>query len=149
MGRAEHYRGSRTHGHGKKARRGAGKRGGRGQAGAYKHRKMWMRKVYGHDYSGKYGFKRHPSLRTDKRIINVGEVARRWGRPGETISVDLTEMGYDKLLGTGKVPVSLAITVPEASPKAMEKVEAAGGEVLTTGAAQGAGEKADGSPSKE
>ena len=146
MGRAEHYRGSRTHGHGKKARRGAGKRGGRGRAGAYKHRKMWMRKVFGHDYSGKYGFKRHPSLSTEKTIINVGEVARRWGKPGERTEVDLAGMGYDKLLGTGKVSVPLVIVVPEASPGAIGKVEAAGGEVRTD--APGAGKAADDGPSE-
>ena len=129
MGRTEKFRGSRTHGHGMKARRGAGKRGGKGKAGAWKHRKMWIRRVYGPNYAGKYGFKRHPSIRRTWKIINVGEVADRWGKPGETVEIDLSEAGYDKLLGTGNVSVPLVITVAEASPKAIEKIEAAGGEV--------------------
>lgn len=154
MGRTYRFRGARTHGHGKKARRGAGKRGGRGKAGAFKHRKMWIRKVYGKHYAGKYGFKRHPSLRTVKRTINIGEVAERWGRPGERIEVDLAVMGYDKLLGGGRVEVELAITVPEAAPRAVEKVETAGGEVRTTAdeagaAAPGGGTDGEGQPRED
>ena len=43
--------------------------------------------------------------------------------------VDLTKLGYDKLLGTGQVTKKLEITVKYASPKALEKVNAAGGKI--------------------
>ena len=44
-------------------------------------------------------------------------------------SIDLTEMGYDKLLGSGRIDRALNITVGSASARAIEKVEAAGGSV--------------------
>ena len=39
-------------------------------------------------------------------------------------------MGYDKLLGTGSTTQSYKLTISSASAKAVEKVEAAGGEIL-------------------
>ena len=130
MGRTYRFRGSRYNGHGKKARRGAGKRGGRGKAGAFKHRKMWIRKTFGKHYAGKYGFKRHPSLTIRPETINVGEVAEHWGDAGE---VDLSEHGFEKLLGSGSINSAIKITVKTAVPSAIEKVEAAGGSVETAG----------------
>ena len=44
-------------------------------------------------------------------------------------SINLTEMGYDKLLGSGRIDRALNITVGSASARAIEKVEAAGGSV--------------------
>ena len=41
----------------------------------------------------------------------------------------LGEMGYDKLLGKGRIDRAINITVAEASARAIEKVEAAGGSV--------------------
>ena len=38
VSKTDKYRGSRTHGRGKKAGRGAGKRGGKGNAGLLKHK---------------------------------------------------------------------------------------------------------------
>ncbi len=38
-------------------------------------------------------------------------------------------MGYDKLLGRGSIDRAIEITVREASARAIEKVEAAGGSV--------------------
>jgi large subunit ribosomal protein L15 len=131
MGRTNRNRGSRYNGHGKKARRGAGKRGGRGKAGAFKHRKMWIRKTFGKNYAGKYGFKRHPSLTIPPVTINVGEVAERWGSGGKTVDVDLTEHGIEKLLGGGRIDSAMNIKVSEAVPTAITKVEEAGGSVET------------------
>ena len=44
-------------------------------------------------------------------------------------SINLSEMGYDKLLGKGRIDRAIHITVAEASARAIEKVEAAGGSV--------------------
>lgn len=124
VSRTNKFRGSRYHGRGKKAGRGAGKRGGRGNAGLNKH-KVMTRLKYMPGHWGMHGFNRHPSLRTVNSSINVkvvSEIAQ-----GEKI--DLTEMGYDKLLGSGQISKPLHIIVKEASSKAIEKVEAAGGSV--------------------
>ena len=62
-----------THGRGKKAGRGAGLRGGRGNAGLLKHRHMYMTK-YMPDHFGRHGFKRPQSVIKKEKIINVGQL---------------------------------------------------------------------------
>ena len=59
--------------------------------------------------------------------INLGKVAEI----AEGDSINLTEMGFDKLLGRGSIDRALSITVNEASAKAIQKVEAAGGSIET------------------
>ncbi len=46
--------------------------------------------------------------------------------------MDLAAAGVDKLLGGGKVKVKLEVTVPAATPRAVHKVEEAGGSVVQT-----------------
>ena len=72
-----------------------------------------------------HGFNRHPGLRVVNSSVNVGEVCEI----SEGDSINLTEMGFDKLLGRGRIDRPLQITVREASARAIEKVEAAGGSV--------------------
>jgi large subunit ribosomal protein L15 len=124
VSRTNKFRGSRYHGRGKKAGRGAGKRGGRGNAGINKHRLM-TRLKYMPGHLGMFGFNRHPSLRSINVSINVQEVQNL--TDGD--SIDLGEAGYDKLLGKGRIDRAVHITVAEASARAIEKVEAAGGSV--------------------
>ena len=125
VSRTNKFRGrSRYHGRGKKAGRGAGKRGGRGNAGINKHRLM-TRLKYMPGHWGMYGFNRHPSLRNVNVSINLQQVQEL----AEGDSIDLSEMGYDKLLGKGRIDRAINITVAEASARAIEKVEAAGGSV--------------------
>jgi large subunit ribosomal protein L15 len=45
--------------------------------------------------------------------------------------IDLTSMGYAKLLGTGKLTKALSVKVESASKSAIEKIEQAGGKILT------------------
>ncbi len=125
VSRTNKFRGrSRYHGRGKKAGRGAGKRGGRGNAGINKHRLM-TRLKYMPGHWGMHGFNRHPSLRSVNISINVQGVQDL----AEGDSIDLSELGYDKLLGKGRIDRAIHITVAEASSRAIEKVEAAGGSV--------------------
>ena len=125
VSRTNKFRGrSRYHGRGKKAGRGAGLRGGRGNAGINKHRLM-TRLKYMPGHWGMHGFNRHPKLRNVNVSINLLEVSQM----AEGDSIDLTEMGYDKLLGSGRIDRALNITVGSTSARAIEKVEAAGGSV--------------------
>ena len=127
VSRTNKFRGrSRYHGRGKKAGRGAGKRGGRGNAGLNKHRVM-TRLKYMPGHWGRHGFNRHPGLRVVNSSINLGQVAEI----AEGDSIDLSEMGFDKLLGRGSIDRALTIKVAEASAKAIQKVEAAGGSIET------------------
>ena len=112
MSKANKHRGRcRTHGRGHKAGRGAGKRGGRGNAGMNKHRVM-TRIKYMPGHWGMHGFNRDPSLRTVYVTCNVSDL-ERMADGGD--SVNLTEMGIDKLLGSGRISTALTVTVEELS----------------------------------
>ena len=115
-----------THGRGKKAGRGSGLRGGRGNAGLLKHRYMYMLKNMP-DHFGRHGFKRPKSIVKKDRIINVGDLEERF--PGKK-TINLTDEGFDKLLGGGKITTKIKITVSSASEKAVEKINEQGGEVI-------------------
>jgi|TARA_B110000263_G_scaffold162674_1_gene141560 large subunit ribosomal protein L15 len=128
VSRTNKFRGSRYHGRGKKAGRGAGKRGGRGNAGINKHRVM-TRIKYMPGHWGMHGFNRDPSLRVVNVSINLQEVEEM----ADGKSINLSELGFDKLLGKGRITKSLNIIVNEASSLAVKKVEAAGGSVTLGG----------------
>jgi len=117
-----------THGRGKKGGRGAGLRGGRGNAGLLKHKYMYMLK-YMPDHFGRHGFKRPQSILKKDITINVGELEEKF--PGKK-NIDLSKEGVDKLLGSGIVNSSIKIKVGSASQKAMDKVKEKGGEVALT-----------------
>ncbi|MCA1820061.1 MAG: uL15 family ribosomal protein [Halobacteriales archaeon] len=132
-GRAKKFRGNHTHGRGKKAGRGAGLRGGRGRAGANKHRYLMLQLLGGkHEHTraipwGRVGFKYRTRTGNPKpETLNVGDLALRF--PGAH-EVDLVAAGYGKLLGSGEIAHKVAVKVDQASPGAIEKVKAAGGAV--------------------
>ena len=127
---------SRTRGRGHKKGRGAGLRGGRGNAGCHKTKRIMYERV-GRVW-GRHGFKRPQTVVMANNAINlkaIEENAAKWidqgnaAKNGKTISIDLKGMGYDKLLGTGVPSQAYKITINAASTKAVEKIEAAGGEV--------------------
>ncbi len=94
-----------------------------------KHRVM-TRIKYMPNHWGMHGFNRDPSLRNVSVTLNVGQLEEM---AAGADSIDLTELGIDKLLGSGRISSSLTVTVESASAKAVEKVEAAGGTVETDG----------------
>ncbi len=140
--RTKKLRGSRTHGRGKKHGRGKGCRGGSGNAGLHKHKFKWMLK-YDPDHFGAHGFVRHAQDTEPETAIDLEELLARLptmkaagsaSKSGDAWVVDLTKAGIDKLLGSGRAPIPLNITVASATEKAIEKVAAAGGEVHTASA---------------
>tara|TARA_B100000902_G_scaffold86415_1_gene90615 strand:+ start:3776 stop:4198 length:423 start_codon:yes stop_codon:yes gene_type:complete len=130
--------GSRTRGRGHKKGRGAGLRGGRGNAGCHKTKRIMYERV-GRVW-GAHGFKRPQTVVMANNAINLKvleESAADWvdqgnaSKKGKTVSIDLKKMGYDKLLGTGVPSQAYKITISAASAKAVEKIEAAGGEIIS------------------
>jgi large subunit ribosomal protein L15 len=119
------FRGSMTHGRGKKGGRGAGLRGGRGNAGLLKHRYMYMLKNMP-DHFGRSGFTRHHGISKRDKTINVGQLEEKFTGQKD---IDLTKEGFDKLLGGGKINSSLKIRVKAASQKAIDKIAEKKGEV--------------------
>ncbi|MDD5177735.1 MAG: uL15 family ribosomal protein [Candidatus Nanoarchaeia archaeon] len=125
--------GKRTHFHGAaKKWRGAGNRGGRGMAGTGKRadqKKPTILKLYGNTYFGRFGFKTHTHV--DIKFINLSDVQKLIEKTNKT-DINLTELGYDKLLGKGYILKKVSITVDSASKKAIAKVEEKGGKVKTS-----------------
>ncbi|HHT76102.1 MAG TPA: uL15 family ribosomal protein [Methanomassiliicoccaceae archaeon] len=135
--RTNKFRGRRTHGRGKKAGRGAGIRGGHGNAGLHKHKTISVLK-YDPKHFGRYGFKRPQKMVSAKITLNVGDLEQRLEeflkqgfavKEDDKVKVNLTNMGVDKLLGFGKISNSYEVVVAEYSAKALEKLEAAGGSI--------------------
>jgi large subunit ribosomal protein L15 len=122
-------RGSRTHGYGRIGQhRDAGSKGQR-KVGRHKH--LWSYVVtHEPDYFGKKGFTSRQSLKRRENTINITQLSQLPVENG-TAHIDLTSMGYTKLLGTGKIAKPLTITVAACSKTAAEKVEKAGGKILT------------------
>ncbi len=127
-------RGHRTMGWGAKTQhRDRGKEGGR-QVGMHKHKWSWLVK-YGKDWYGKHGFvnpttqeKSAISLRQLSEMISNGKIQVET-RDGKAF-VDLTKLGYEKLLGGGNLNMSLVVKVAAATEQAKSKIEKAGGQLI-------------------
>jgi len=139
VSRTEKFRGKRTHGRGHKSGRGAGIRGGRGNAGLLKHKYMSVILHMPPNYFGRHGFKRPQSVVSSNVVINLNSIEEKIQqfiesgsatKDGDIYRINLTELGYDKLLGTGTINIPVEITVHSASLGAVSKVEAAGGKVI-------------------
>jgi len=126
-------RGSRTHGYGRIGQhRDAGSKGQR-KVGRHKH--LWSYVVtHEPDYFGKHGFTSPQSLKRKENTINIKQLsnlaAETTVEKGKT-PVNLTSLGYTKLLGTGKIAKPLTVTVASCSKSAEEKIKKAGGQVVT------------------
>jgi len=135
-------RGSHTHGWGcKKKHRGGGSKGGKGMAGTGKRKNTkwtWTIK-YAPDHLGKRGFHRPKAVQYIPKTINLSDIDENlqlfldmgvaYEEEGKII-VDVTQLGVDKVLGSGKLTRPLTIKAYYVTPKAEEKIKAAGGEVL-------------------
>ena len=125
-------RGSRTHGYGRVGQhRDAGSKGQR-KVGRHKH--LWSY-VTAHepDYFGKKGFTSPQSLKRKENPINIKQLTELVAKaPDENneMRINLTLIGYTKLLGAGKLTKPLIITVSSCSKTAAEKVKKAGGQIL-------------------
>ncbi len=128
--RTKKFRGLRTHGRGIKAGRGAGKQGGRGNAGLHKYKFKSML-IYAPDHFGRHGFKRPPEIVVRPTSLNVGELdsfvpvleaARAVVRVGDTLVADLSKAGVDRLLGGGSTEKTWRVYVRHATKHAAEKV---------------------------
>ena len=108
-----------------KKRRGAGNRGGRGRSGSGK-RGDQKKPSYWADKPTK-GFS--SKTRTRSRAINLKDIELILLKK-KTQEIDLKQIGFDKLLGAGSITCKVSIKAQAASPKAVEKVMKAGGQVI-------------------
>jgi large subunit ribosomal protein L15 len=122
-------RGSRTCGYGmSKKHRGGGSRGGRGNAGMLKHKKTWMVK-YDPDHFGRKGFKVPVKAKNVIKAITLRDLdilARKLGKS----EIDVSELGYDKILSKGTLTQPLTIKAKKVVERARKKIEESGGKVV-------------------
>jgi len=122
-------RGSRTQGFGRIGQhRDSGSKGYR-KVGRHKH--LWSQVCNDPTLKfGKNGFTSPKSLHTKVNTINLIQLDQMAKQTNQT-EINLTEMGYTKLLGTGKITQALTITIPTASKTATQKITDAGGKLTT------------------
>lgn len=132
-------RGQRSAGYGfTKGHRAAGQRGGKGMAGSKKHHYIKLMIENPH-YFGKWGFKRPQKLLENIVVLNIGEIDESADRlvekgiatmTGKRYNIDVSKLGIDKILGSGKVTRKLNLTgVQSITNLAREKVTGIGGTI--------------------
>jgi large subunit ribosomal protein L15 len=119
------FRGSRTQGYGRIGQhRDSGSKGNR-KVGRHKH--LWSKIVTTDPgYFGKNGFTSPQSIHRVENTINLHKLDQL----ATGASINLTELGYTKLLGTGKITKALTVEVPAASKSAAQKIQEAGGKII-------------------
>ena len=130
------FRGSRTHGWGQIGQhRASGHKGGLGQSGLHKHLYSTLLKFdpdhFGHDST----HPPHPNI--IKKWASVRELDDLYAKHGKLEGnrklIDLTSLGYDKLLGGGQVKNAYLVKVEQYTASAEDKIKKVGGEVLVVG----------------
>ncbi len=129
-------RGTRTVGWGRVSQhRKSGQKGGR-KAGRHKHLWSYVLK-YEPDYFCKKGF--YSPRRKKINAINVGELEdlaknlstkKSLEERNGMAFLDLDNLGYNKLLGTGNVAKPISVKVASYSQSAAKKIEDAGGKLI-------------------
>lgn len=130
----------RAHGWGsRKKHRGKGHKGGAGKSGHGKRTNPKQPSIWKDTkYFGKYGFKRKSAKihinplnikHLDEKIEKLVE-SKIAKKEKDVYTVNLEELGFNKLLGSGKINKKIIITAQYASKKAIEAVENAGGKVI-------------------
>ncbi len=133
------YRGSTTHGGGsRKKRRGSGSRGGVGRAGSGK-RASHKKRHFSIGTSGFLPRRDVLQIKAKECALNLEDLTPQKidalvaqgsaQKNGDTVFIDLTSLGYTKLLGSGKCFGKFHLLISSWSSSAEEKVKAAGGEV--------------------
>ena len=119
------FRGTRTQGYGRIGQhRDSGSKGNRR---VRRHKHLWSKVVTSQpNYFGKHGFTSPQSKNRIESTINL----KKLDQLSTGAEINLTKLGYTKLLGAGKITKALTIQVAAASKSAQAKVEEAGGKLI-------------------
>ncbi len=127
------FRGSRTHGWGQIGQhRASGHKGGLGKSGLHKHLYSTLLKFdpdhFGHDST----HPPHPNIiKKWASVRDLDDLFAKYGKlEGNRKLIDLTSLGYDKLLGGGQVKNAYLVKVEQYTASAEDKIKKVGGEVL-------------------
>jgi len=120
--KVDRLRGKRTHGKGNtKNNRGGGSNGGRGRGGSFKHKFT--------KYAPLIGVRKllKPRLKAKDRLEAITLTQLDLIIKDQTV-IDLKQLGYDKILGTGNITKKVTIkNVKAITEVAKSKIEAIGG----------------------
>jgi len=118
--------------------RGSGEKGGKGLSGGHKQKWPHILK-YMPEHFGKHGFVRPPEVSEEISSINVGELDERLDelvqqgiakQVENKFVVDVRKLGFEKVLGGGRVTHPLEVTAGKFSEQAKRKLEEAGGKAV-------------------
>lgn len=112
--------------------------GGRGMAGTGKRADTMKPSIWGERYFGKLGFKKKGVAKEIKQVNldyfekNIDRlVSEKLAEKKENVYViDIQKLGFNKLLGCGRLTKKLRITAPAFSKNAAERIKKAGGEAV-------------------
>ncbi len=134
-------RGSKTHGWGAmKKHRGAGNRGGRGRSGSGKRADSMKPSNWADtDYFGKHGFKKKGAVRKISAVnlqyleenLNKLVSQKKAVEKNGFYEINLNDLGFNKLLGNGKITKKFRVTTAYFSEEAAEKLKEKGGEIIS------------------
>ena len=94
---------------------------------------------YDPEHFGKLGFKRPASVVSKMRAINLNDLdtqvesflkQKLAEKEKDAIKINLAKIGFDKLLGTGKISRPIIVEAKSFSKSAIEKLEAVGGKAV-------------------
>jgi len=117
-------------------------RGGFGNAGRYRHKKSRLirNKEFVHmHYVGKKGFISIPQRQREGKALNLRQLSAMVDRlvlekkaqiEDQKVTIDLGQLGFKKLLGTGSISRAVRVRVDQCSESALKKLKEAGGEAL-------------------
>jgi large subunit ribosomal protein L15 len=110
----------------------SGSRGGVGQAGKHKH--FWIRTVI--EEPNHFGHPQTKSLnKINQKWANIKDLDFLYSKYVKSDSVnttlDLTNIGINKLLGGGTVTTKMIVKVEQISHHAIKKIQAIGGSVIS------------------
>ncbi|UCG00598.1 MAG: uL15 family ribosomal protein [Candidatus Heimdallarchaeota archaeon] len=130
-------RGSRTYGYGRVSggHRKGGSRGGKGNAGIKNHHRIGR---ISDVIKSQKGFT-VPTTPSTGSSINVGDIDAQFDalidmniakKKGSVIKIDVTDLGYSKVMGKGRVSHPFHLYAEKITPRAQEKIKAAGGKTF-------------------
>ena len=126
-------RGSRVHGYGRISggHRKSGQRGGVGKAGLTKHH--WILTIKNKVFENNKGFVRHgPAQRLkEAKTINIDQLNQLASKSDDTTKeINISDLGFEKVLGKGRLNFSLTVKAKNFTEKAEAKITKAGGKAV-------------------
>jgi large subunit ribosomal protein L15 len=119
-------------------------RGGSGISGRYRHKRSQLIRTGEFaqmHYEGKKGFTPVSPKKDAGATLNMWQLSgivdrlvneKKAQLTGDKVVVDLRQLGFRKLLGSGRISRAVQVTIDECSEGAAKKLKEAGGELINT-----------------